>query len=79
MNMFNAFDLVRAELLRAMSKFGPFASAHEGQSVIAEEAHEFTLAVWFGVDARGRPSDPHDEAIQVAAMAIRFLLDVPRK
>src|SRR3546814_7024878 len=52
------------------------ASGHEAQSVIGEEFHEFTLAVWFGVDQKGRPADPRAEAIQIAAMAIRYVLDV---
>lgn len=64
------------ELERAQVQHGPMASGHEAQSVIAEEFHEFTLAVWFGVDQRGRPASPRKEAIQVAAMAVRYLIDV---
>lgn len=67
---------VLAELASAQSKFPPLRGAHEAQSVIGEEFHELTLAVWFGVDQRGRPADPRHEAVQVAAMAIRYLLDV---
>lgn len=61
----------------ALPKFGPLASAHEAQSVIGEEFHEFTLAVWFGVDQHGEKADPRVEAIQTAAMAVRYLLDIP--
>jgi hypothetical protein len=64
------------ELARAMEQHGPMASGHEAQSVIGEEFHEFTLAVWFGVDQHGRPADPRYEAIQVAAMALRYIIDV---
>lgn len=67
---------VRVELARARAKFGPMASGHEAQSVIGEEFHEFTLAVWFGVDQRGQPADPRAEAVQLAAMAVRYILDV---
>ncbi len=67
---------VLIELERARLLFAPMASGHEAQSVIGEEFHEFTLAVWFGVDQRGRPSDPRVEAIQLAAMAMRYVLDV---
>jgi hypothetical protein len=64
------------ELARAQAQHGPMASGHEAQSVIGEEFHEFTLAVWFGVDQKGRPADPRAEAIQIAAMAMRYILDV---
>lgn len=61
---------------RAFPGFGPLASGYEAQSVIAEECHELTSAIWFGVDQKGRPSDPRAEAVQLAAMAVRYLLDV---
>lgn len=67
---------VASELGRAIGQHGPMASGHEAQSVIGEEFHEFTLAVWFGVDQKGRPADPRAEAIQIAAMAVRYILDV---
>jgi hypothetical protein len=67
---------VAAELDRARAMHGPMASGHEAQSVIGEEFHEFTLAVWFGVDQHGRPADPREEAVQLAAMAVRYLVDV---
>jgi len=70
------WEEIADELSRAQAKFGPMASGHEAQSVIGEEFHEFTLAVWFGVDQKGRPADPRAEAIQLAAMAVRYLIDV---
>ncbi|MEU7814085.1 hypothetical protein [Pseudonocardia sp. NPDC049154] len=63
--------LVREELVRATAKFGPFASAHEGYAVIAEEVDE----LWDDVkanDADGAIA----EAVQVAAMGARFVLDM---
>lgn len=64
------------ELERAQSLFGPMASGHEAVGVIGEEFHEFCLAVWFGVDQHGRPADPRAEAIQLAAMALRYVHDL---
>jgi hypothetical protein len=63
---------VRRELARAMAKFGSFASAHEGYAVLLEEVREFEREVFWGTPARQR-----EEAIQVAAMALRFLVDLP--
>lgn len=67
--------MVRAELAAATLKFGPFASAHEGYAVILEELDE----LWDEVK-----NNKHDdavirqrrEALQVAAMGARFLLDI---
>lgn len=70
------WEEVADELARAMAKFGPMASGHEALGVIEEEFMEFRSAVFWGVDQRGRPADPRDEAIQLAAMAVRYLVDV---
>ena len=72
------FHKVADELESATEKFGPFASAHEGLAVIEEEFLEFRSAVFWGVDQKGRPSDPYNEAVQLAAMALRFMVDVGR-
>jgi hypothetical protein len=61
---------VAQELQRATEKFGPMASGHEAVAVIEEEFLEFREAVFWG---RG---DPRAEAIQLAAMALRYLRDV---
>lgn len=63
---------VRHELNRALDKFPrPQASAHEGYAVILEELDE----AW---DAIKRNDIPHakKEMVQVAAMAMRFILEV---
>lgn len=73
--MRNAFDDVRAELERARAKFPtPFASAHEGFAILNEERDE----LWDEVkgNALGRRERMREEAIQVAAMAIRFVEEV---
>lgn len=66
--------LVRAEVERAIQKHkGTFNSPHEGHSVIAEELDE----LWDEVKAdRGRQKSGFDEAIQTAAMGIRYVADL---
>lgn len=64
-------DDVLRELDKATAKFGPFASAHEGYAVLQEEVDELWQEVKHGSRNRQR-----EEAIQVAAMALRFLIDV---
>lgn len=62
------------ELMRATSRFGPFNSAHEGYAVLLEEVDE----LWDHVKMKQSKRCPHDmraEAIQTAAMAIRFGTD----
>jgi hypothetical protein len=65
---------VLEELDRAREKFPPFASAHEGFAILKEEVDE----LWDEVkgNALGRRQRMREEAIQVAAMAIRFIEDV---
>lgn len=61
------------ELLRALDKFPRFNSPHEGWAVIFEELHE----LWDHVKANtGTREDARDEAIQIAAMALRYALDL---
>lgn len=59
------------ELDDACKKFPPFNSAHEGFAVLQEEVDELWQEVKHGTKVRER-----EEAIQVAAMALRFLLDI---
>lgn len=69
-----AIAAVRDEAIRAACKFKPFNSAHEGFAVLKEEVDE----LWDEVKANNslRASE---EAVQVGAMAVRFLTDVPVK
>ena len=63
------------ELSRATLKNGTFNSYHEGYAVILEELDE----LWEEVrkNPRNRSvSRMRDEAVQVAAMALRFLVDL---
>lgn len=70
---FNVVEDVRVEVNRALEKFPSFNSAHEGYAVILEELDE----LWEEIKAK-KPSDEQmrSEAIQVAAMAIRFVMDL---
>lgn len=71
-----ALSLVRAELDRAEQKHHAFNSGHEGYAVILEELDE----LWDAIKAdkqylRYSGSTAH-EAVQVAAMAVRFLVNL---
>ncbi len=66
---------VKDEVSRAVSKFPPFNSAHEGWAVLFEEVDE----LWEEVRAKQGErhlDDMRTEAIQVAAMAVRFAMDI---
>lgn len=66
---------VAKEVTRAVSQHGPMHSAHEGWAVILEEVDE----LWEQVRMKRENRDPdamRKEAIQIAAMGVRFVLDV---
>lgn len=68
-------DGMTLELVDASAKWPPFNSAHEGFAVLAEEVDE----LWAHVKVNQKRRDlaaMRKEAIQVAAMALRFALDV---
>jgi hypothetical protein len=75
MEMNSVMAAVDAEVRRAMEKFPSMHSAHEGYAVLLEEMDELKEWIWLG-----RGADPmggaEGEAIQIAAMAIRYLVDV---
>ena len=68
-------DSIIEEFNRATSKFGSFHNAHEGYAVLLEEVDE----LWDNVKLNQKNKDRNDliadEAIQVAAMAIRLIYD----
>lgn len=67
--------LVGDELERALKRFPRFNSPHEGWAVIREELDE----LWEHVrDNTGRSAEAQLEAIQLAAMALRYALDLTR-
>jgi len=75
MEKMDAMNQVAVELRVAMQKHKPFNSAHEGYAVILEELDELKTEVWKNEKLRdsGRL---RLEARQVAAMAIRFMVEL---
>ena len=69
MKQSKAFNLIKKELARARTKFDSFNSPHEGYAVIKEEVDE----MWDDIKAN---RDASKEAVQVAAMALRYLIDI---
>lgn len=70
---FEAVNEVAAELSRAMGKFGAMRGPHEGYAVILEELDE----LWDEIKRRDLdPVAMRKEAVQLAAMALRFVADV---
>lgn len=70
-----AIQKVIDEYVRAVKTFGAFKSAHEGYGVLLEEVDE----LWDEVKAKQgkrRQKNLEKEATQVAAMGLRFLIDV---
>jgi NTP pyrophosphatase (non-canonical NTP hydrolase) len=71
----DALSLVSFELHQAMQNWPPFNSAHEGYAVLAEEVDE----LWSHVKTNQKRRDlraMRKEALQVAAMALRFAIEV---
>lgn len=69
------------EYARALRIHGPLSSASEGLAVIREEYLELEREVFWGKKERLGSSEPwlvamEHEAVQVAAMALRFLVEV---
>lgn len=66
---------VRHEVVRARIKHPAMNSPHEGYAVIQEEVDE----LWEEVKAdEGREGDAMTEAVQIAAMAVRYVMDLQR-
>ena len=64
---------IAAELVRAREKHpGKQNSPHEGWAVLQEEADE----LWDEVKGNGSRRHMREEAIQIAAMAVRFIEDL---
>jgi hypothetical protein len=69
------FEDIRRELNAATERFPAMNSAHEGWAVIAEELDE----LWEHVRCKQGMRLSHQmrkEAVQIAAMAARFALDI---
>jgi len=70
-----ALAFIANEYNDASSKFPKFNSAHEGWAVLKEEMDELWEAVRLNQKNPDRAEQLENEAIQVGAMAVRFLVD----
>jgi hypothetical protein len=70
-----AADDALSEAHHAASKWPPFNSAHEGYAILLEELDELKAHVWTNQKRRDIAA-MRVEAVQVAAMALRFIADV---
>lgn len=75
MNASEALDHIAAEYIRASDTFPKFNNAHEGYAVLLEEVDELWDAVKLNQSYPDRLHQITGEAIQVAAMAMRILVD----
>ena len=60
---------------KATKKFGEFHNAHEGYAVLLEEVDELWENVKLNQSNTARDIKMMQEAIQVGAMALRFIID----
>ena len=74
MVMEHAYEAVNQEYQYASKEFPPFNSPHEGLAVIEEEFEELKREVFKKPSERDW-SKMENEATQLAAMAMRFLID----
>lgn len=72
MDSVTLFAQVLGEYERACELHGRFPTFHHGLAVIEEEVHEFRLEVY---KKHPNPAALREEAIQIAASAIRFIQD----
>ncbi len=63
---------IEDELHRAMQKFPDMYSYHDGYAILKEEVDE----LWDEIKGSQHPQLLKKEAIHVAAMALRFLVDL---
>ena len=69
----NTLQVVRHELVRALARFGPYASPHEGIAVVREEYLELEREVFW---SDGRAPAAINEAVQLSAVAARYVLEL---
>ena len=67
-----AIGEVVAELQKASAKFPAMHSGHEGIAILREEYRELEDEVFWGKD----PAKLREEAVQTAAMGLRFIIDI---
>lgn len=64
-----------AELRKAITSYPSFHTAHEGYAILLEEVDELWAEVKKKQGSEARPERIRKEAVQVAAMALRLILD----
>ena len=72
----HAMREVAAEYFEARDNFPAFRSRHEGIAIIEEEFIEFRDAAMWPHKLKPTDDDAYTEAKQLAAMAIRYMVDV---
>ena len=72
----HAIEEVVEELLEANKNFPDFRSRHEGIAIIEEEFLEFRAAAMWPHKVPKFEDDAYTEAKQLAAMAIRYMVDI---
>lgn len=75
--MFTLAEIIEAvedELAEATDRYGPFHSTHEGYAVLKEEVDEMWDAI-----KQNDINHSRKEAVQVAAVAIRYLIDIKQR
>lgn len=70
-----AISLIQEEYHKAVKKFKPMNSAHEGKAVIEEELEE----LWDLIKRNRSKKEMLPEAVQVGAMAVRFIIDICKR
>jgi len=70
-----ALKLIDAEYQQASSRYPKFNSPHEGLAILQEEFEELKAEVFKNHNSRD-PNAMRGQAIQVGAMAMRFLVDL---
>ena len=70
-----ALTMIEDEYMDAIKKFPPMVSPHEGLAIILEEYTELQEEVFKQHDVRTKEA-MRKEAKQVAAMALRFMVDL---
>ena len=68
------FDEIRIELVRANTIHPPFCSDREGFDILDEEVKELRYEI-----RHGSPAAAREEAIQVAAMAVKLIQCIDRE
>ena len=76
MKRLDALNAIACEHDLAIDKFPTFRSAHEGLAIIEEEFEELKREV-FRKQSERSIAKMKQEAIQLGAMAMRFLIDLP--